>query len=222
MSTRHEEKYIIDYRQYLSIKSKIDRILVPDENACNGSYIINSLYYDDHMDNALLEKLDGLPEHSKFRVRSYDFSDHLIKLERKDKHGILTEKCSAVITREQINALGEMSMGEERSQIHSLTVQMQASGLKPVIAVRYKRVAFVYASADLRITFDTNIEAIRPDAEALFDPCVSGVPVLDGNDVIMEIKYSRYLPGFIRKLTSTGGKQLSCSKYALCRERFIT
>lgn len=222
MATRHEEKYIINYLQYLEIRNRTAGIFMRDRNGEEGSYIINSLYYDDHMDTALLEKLDGLPEHSKFRVRCYDYSDRVVRLERKDKHGILTEKCSADIAREQIGLLGKESLGEESSRAYGLTVQMQTAGLIPVIAVRYKREAFVYAPADLRITFDTNIEAIRPDMEALFDPGISGVPVLEGNSVIMEIKYSNYLPGFVRKLTSVGGKQLSFSKYALCRERFIT
>ena len=38
------------------------------------------------------------------------------------------------------------------------------------------------------------------------------------DEVIMEIKYGDHLPSFIRKLTQTETKQLSVSKYALCRE----
>lgn len=221
MASRHEEKYIIDYRQYLTIKNRVMSVLTPDRNGIGGSYVITSLYYDDHLDSALKEKLDGLPEHSKFRVRTYNFSDQVIKLERKDKHGIITEKSAVTIAREQISLLGEKTLGEPSSAAFDLSVQMRAAGLHPTIAVRYTRDAFFYEGADLRITFDTNVEAIRPDQEALFDPMVSGVPVLDGNSVIMEIKYGSYLPAFARKLTSAGGKQLSVSKYALCRERFI-
>ena len=76
-----------------------------------------------------------------------------------------------------------------------------------------------FRRSDLRLTFDTQLEAIAPDEETLFSPYFSGVPVLDGNSVIMEIKYGTYIPKFIRKLTDISCKQLSVSKYALCRER---
>ncbi len=221
MATRHEEKYIIDYRQYLEIKSRVMGVLSPDAHGQNGSYTITSLYYDDPMDSALLEKLDGLPEHSKFRVRSYDYSDRVIKLERKDKHGILTEKYAVNLPKGDISALGRKSLRERETDLYILSLEMVKSGLRPAIVVRYERDAFFHAGTDLRITFDRNIEAIRPDAQALFDPKISGVPVLERGSVVMEIKYGSYLPAFARKLTGAGGKQLSLSKYALCREQFI-
>ena len=92
MASRHEEKYIIDYKQYALLKSRIQGVLAPDPNGNHGTYLITSLYYDDHMNNALAEKLDGLPEHSKFRIRTYDCNDTVIHLERKDKYGIMTHK----------------------------------------------------------------------------------------------------------------------------------
>ena len=87
------------------------------------------------------------------------------------------------------------------------------------MSVRYTRDAFLFEGSDLRLTFDTQLEAIAPDEETLFSSGFSGVPVLDGNSVIMEIKYGTYIPKFIRKLTDISCKQLSVSKYALCRER---
>ena len=220
MASRHEEKYIIDYRQYLTVKKRVMAILTPDRNATNGSYLINSLYYDDRMDTALYEKLDGLPEHSKFRVRTYGFSDGLIKLERKDKHGILTEKSDCIIRKEQIPLLGKEILTDGEALLE-LSTQMKAKGLVPTVVVRYLRDAYYHEGSDLRITFDRNIEAIRPDAMSLFDPTYTGIPVLDGNSVIMEIKYGNFIPGFARKLTNIGGMQLSVSKYALCREKYI-
>ena len=82
MLSRHEEKYIIDYRQYALLRERALRLLSPDPNGQNGSYVITSLYYDDFLDHALDEKLDGLAEHTKFRIRTYDYSDQVIKLDR--------------------------------------------------------------------------------------------------------------------------------------------
>lgn len=221
MSCRHEEKYIIGFREYLAIKSRLMSVLTPDSHGNCGRYVITSLYYDDESNTALLEKLDGLPEHSKFRLRTYDFSKSVINLERKDKHGILTEKRSIRIEESNISLLGRQTFGAEDSLELELSARMMASRLRPAVTVRYIRDAFCYGLTDLRITFDTQIEAIRPELTALFDPMVGGVPVLDGGDVIMEIKYGEYLPGFVRKIAAPQGKQLSVSKYALCREKII-
>lgn len=223
MPSRHEEKYIIDYRQYAMLKARAMGALTPDVHANGGSYVITSLYYDDPLDSALYEKLDGLAEHSKFRIRTYDYSNRVIKLERKDKNGILTHKIDAPITREQIPLLdgGAVNLSALTGGAYDLAAQIQAGGYRPVVAVRYRRDAFTFCGSDLRLTFDTQMEAIDPDAQALFSEDVRGVPVFDPNTVIMEIKYGDYLPGFIRKLTQAHTKQLSVSKYALCREIFM-
>jgi hypothetical protein len=63
MATRHEEKYIISYRQYAELKSRAMQLLTPDSHGKMGNYVITSLYYDDPLDHALYEKLYGLPEH---------------------------------------------------------------------------------------------------------------------------------------------------------------
>lgn len=221
MPSRHEEKYIIDYRQYALLKSRARSLLTPDPHGEDGSYVITSLYYDDHLDHALDEKLEGLPEHRKFRVRTYDFSDSVIKLERKDKHGILTEKASASISREQLPLLAGIHTQPKAfsGKAWDLAAQIRASDLRPTVAVRYRRDAFLFAGTDLRLTFDRELEAIGPEEDALFSPLVSGLPVLGGNSVIMEVKYGDYIPQFVRKFTAACTKQLSVSKYALCREK---
>ena len=223
MASRHEEKYVIGYLQYAQLLQRARQVLTPDANGANGSYVITSLYYDDHGDHALLEKLDGLPEHRKFRIRTYDHCNRVVKLERKDKHGVLTKKAAVSILPEQIALLS--GTGTELSaftgKAHDLAAQIRADGLRGSVVVRYRRDAFTFAGSDLRLTFDTALEAIPPDVQALFDPNISGVPVLSGDEVIMEIKYGKHCPAFIRMLTDVSATQLSVSKYALCRERLF-
>lgn len=209
---RHEEKYIISYAQYATLKARAEKILTPDIHGKNGSYTITSLYYDDPMDTALSEKLDGLARHTKFRLRTYDFSDKVIRLEKKVKEGILTQKESLSLTRAQLVSLETLS--------EDLAVEMRTVGMRPAITVRYRRDAYTYPGTDLRLTFDTDLRVLPPEAQTLFDPNYGGIPVLDGNQVIMEIKYGSYLPTFLRTLTAVPSQQLSVSKYALCREKF--
>ena len=215
---RHEEKYLIDYRQYAILKSRAVELLTPDTHG--GSYVITSLYYDDPMDTALLEKQDGLQRHTKFRVRTYGGSDHFIKLEKKVKQGILTQKHTIPITREQIPLLGWNTEGLAEDA-RDLAVQMLAGGLRPSITVRYRRDAFFFRGTDLRLTFDSEVEILPPSVESLFDTDALGIPALDKNTVIMEIKDGSYLPSFVRSLTAAATTQLSVSKYALCREKMM-
>lgn len=213
---RHEEKYLIDYRQYALLKSRALELLTPDTHS--GSYCVTSLYYDDLTDTALLEKQDGLARHTKFRIRTYDGGDDTIKLERKVKEGILTQKQTAPITREQIALLGVQTAGFD-GQAKDLATQILASALQPAITVQYRRDAFFFQGTDLRLTFDTDLRILPPVADSLFDTVSVGIPVLNQNTVIMEIKYGGYLPSFVRSLTAVPATQLSVSKYALCRER---
>ncbi len=223
MPSRHEEKYLITYQQYAMLKARAMGVLTPDAHGTDGSYVITSLYYDDPLDNALYEKLDGLPEHSKFRIRTYDYNSHVVKLERKDKTGILTHKIDAPIEWQQIPFLdgGSTRLDAFQGKAYDLAAQIQAGGYKPTVVVRYRRDAFTFCGSDLRLTFDTQMEAITPDPRALFSRKIRGLPVFDPNTVIMEIKYGDYLPSFVRKLTQVHSKQLSVSKYALCREKFM-
>lgn len=221
MATRHEEKFLIDYRQYVLLRNRAAAAMRPDENAPNGSYLITSLYYDDRQDSALDEKLDGVQVHTKYRVRTYDANPGFIRLERKVKRGILTEKHSAILRPEEIPLLSDPATNLQyftgRRQI--LATDMRARGLLPSVIVRYRRDAFVYPEADVRLTFDTHVEALPPTTEHLFDASGAGIPALPLGTVVMEVKYGEYLPSFVRKISAlSGGMQLSVSKYALCRE----
>ena len=55
-----------------------------DTNAdSRGDYHIRSLYFDDYNDSALFEKQSGILKRKKYRIRIYNLSDSVIKLEKK-------------------------------------------------------------------------------------------------------------------------------------------
>lgn len=213
MAQRHEEKYIISMADYLILKHRAQAVLQPDPNG--ESYLITSLYFDDPLDSALDEKLDGLPEHSKFRIRTYNANGGFIRLERKDKRGILTHKLSAPLTQDQLELL--LRGDDPGGKAQELAAQIRAACLRPSVTVRYRRDAYCWPGSDLRLTFDTCLEALGPESAHLFSSHCPGLPVISPGDVIMEIKYGSHLPAFIRKLTDADSTQLSVSKYALCR-----
>ena len=221
MLSRHEEKYILTYAQYAILYQRAKQVLHPDPHGDGGTYTITSLYFDDPMDSALAEKLDGLKLHSKFRLRTYGYDGRFIKLERKDKQGIMTQKITASVSGEQVAGLWTPGFWQQlEGSAREIAQQLQAKACRPVVGVRYVRDAFYHPGSDFRLTFDRQLEAISPDPQCLFDAQVRGIPVLAPGSVVMEIKYGSYLPGFVRKLTRVNAPQLSLSKYALCREMF--
>lgn len=218
MLSRHEEKYILTYPQYLQLLQRARQVLTPDSHGDDGTYAITSIYYDDPENTGLHEKLDGLRLHSKFRARTYDYDTSFLRLERKDKLGIMTNKLSARVDWAQLEQLHEPHFWQQlEGTARELTQQMQAKGVRPVVAVRYIRDAFAHEASDFRLTFDSRLEALPPDPAALSDPDFRGIPVLGAGNVVMEVKYGAYLPAFARKLTKVNAPQLSLSKYALCR-----
>lgn len=217
MAERREEKYLINYSEYSVISSRIKALLQPDTNGKNGKYSICSMYFDDVFDTALAEKEDGNAVHIKFRIRTYDGSDGFIRLERKTKRGIVTEKHSARITKEELDKILSGEAISKESKCFGLVSEMRARAFKPVISVRYDREAYYMPSLGVRVTFDINVDSLPPDKDTLFGNTKRALPAIDRGQIIMEIKYSDRCPSFIRKACATNSAQLSVSKYALCR-----
>lgn len=217
MAQRREEKYIISIAEYSVIANRIKALMLPDKNGSNGRYSICSLYFDDVFDTALAEKEDGNSVHIKYRIRTYEGDDSFIRLERKTKRGIVTEKHSAVISKEELDLILSGKSVDENSECFGLVSEMRSKAFRPAVSVRYDREAYVFPSLGIRVTFDMNVDALPPDKNTLFGKASGALPAVSRNQVVMEIKYSERCPSFVRKACSCSGMQLSVSKYALCR-----
>lgn len=221
MAERREEKYLLDYSEYSVIANRLKALLPHDKNAENGRYSICSLYFDDPFGTALAEKEDGNAVHIKFRVRTYNGSNKTIRLERKTKRGIVTEKHSAVITEQELDKIIKGEKLEASSPCFDLVAEMQSKAFRPAISVRYDREAYIFEPLGIRVTFDFNIDALPPEKATLFGKTERAFPAIERGQIIMEIKYSERCPSFIRKCCATYGMQLSVSKYALCRNASV-
>lgn len=217
MAERREEKYLINYAEYSVISNRIKALLLPDKNGKDGRYSICSMYFDDPFDSALAEKEDGNAVHIKFRIRTYDGENKFIRLERKTKRGIVTEKHSARITEQELDKILNGEAIDECSECFGLVSEMRAKAFRPAVSVRYDREAYVMPTLGIRVTFDINVDALPPDKSTLFGDTRRALPAVNRSNVIMEIKYSERCPAFIRKACETFGGQMSVSKYALCR-----
>ncbi|MCH4888138.1 polyphosphate polymerase domain-containing protein [Acidaminobacter sp. JC074] len=201
---RHEIKYVIDYHDFIIYKHRLDGVLKRDPYSQDKAYTITSLYYDDHYDTALKEKVEGYASRYKYRLRYYNSDYSRIKLEKKSKTEQMTHKKSVWV--------------EENYELNrEFEFLIKYGVIKPVSLVRYERLAYVHPLGNLRITFDMNVRGVKHGPD-LFDSEDKYSPLLKDNHVIMEVKFNGVLPDFIcRLLESNRHMQTSSSKYVFSR-----
>ena len=88
--------------------------------------------------------------------------------------------------------------------------------LKPEVIVDYEREPYVFDAGTVRITFDKNIRACRATHD-IFEAEIPSYEVFPKDKMILEIKFTGYLPERIRKIFKVRNFiQTSASKYCLC------
>lgn len=221
MQARHEFKHSLNYGDYVVLRDRLRHIMNRDSHADeNGEYRVRSLYFDTPGDKALREKIDGVDNREKFRIRRYlDNSDYL-RLEKKSKVHGMCYKQSAQITEEEIAAIqnGDLTWMKEddRLLLRELYAKMRNEQLKPKTVVDYTREPFVCAAGNVRITFDRNIRTGLYSTDFMSDD----LPTVKAGDeiVLLEVKYDQFIPDYILSVLQLGTRRASaCSKYALCR-----
>lgn len=221
---RHELKFFINNVQYHLLRDALDKVLWRDPNGDeNNEYHIRSLYFDTVFDTALRDKLDGDQNRDKYRIRIYNFSDRNIKLECKTKVGSLISKRSLSIPRdlcEQLMAADPTGLENTRSGLlGDVFREMTTNLLHPVVLVDYVREAYLHPAEEVRITFDKQLRSGLGSTD-LFNPHVPTVPPFDNGEIILEVKFNRVLPPYIRNVLTTycqGAVQSAISKYTWCR-----
>lgn len=221
MQFRHEYKHYLNYADYLSVRGRLRAVMQPDEHVSEkGFYRIRSLYFDNASDKALLEKINGISEREKFRIRCYDFDYDFIRLEKKVKKGGLGYKLSAPLTCEQTERILKGDTVWMRNSQDALLVElyekMKFQGLRPKTVVDYTREPYVYPAGNVRVTVDYDICTGVLGTDML-DRELPTVPACPGT-VILEVKYDNFLPDVIRDIVQLRFREeIEFSKYGMCR-----
>ena len=215
---RHEIKYIVSLFEAELLKRRLKTVLRPDPHAGpDGGYFIRSIYFDDPDFTAYREKLDGVKERTKYRIRFYNMDDRVIFLEKKSKDGDLTGKESARLTRARAEEF--LRGGHGLLKLTGLPGELgrlRKGAWKPVVIVDYDRWPFIYKDGNVRITIDADVRTC-PYSTDCFNPRLLTVPVLDDGEAVLEVKYDAFLPAPARALIEGVRKQrCAVSKYTKC------
>lgn len=220
---RHEYKFLINEADAAALRSRLTAFMRRDafHMESGGRYTVRSLYFDNASDQALREKLDGVDEREKFRIRCYDEDSSFIRLEKKGKKHGLCRKVSAPMTREEVEALIAGDTAFLRAAPHpllnELAFKMTTLQLRPRALVIYDREAYAYPAGNVRVTFDSFVRSGLNETD-LFNYKLPLVRVLPAPYTILEVKFDEYLPDMVRTLCCLDARvPCACSKYALCR-----
>lgn len=220
---RNEWKYYISLWEGELLKKRLLPFMEVDDHALNGRYTIRSLYFDDYWNSAYEEKIMGVEDRQKWRIRIYNFRDLGMKLERKKKNGSYIHKDSAPLTREEYNRI---LAGDYGFLLHSpyalcqefyyeCVVKLQ----RPKVIVDYERTPLIRREGDVRITFDQDVRGGAFDYN-IFDPQLPVMGILEPNQMVLEVKFTEMIPAVIKELLPLCGQQFSAiSKYTLCYEK---
>ena len=221
MTYRNELKHVIDAADKAAICANLRAVARLDEHAGpSGQYKIRSLYFDNAYDTALSEKINGVNEREKFRIRYYNDDPSVIHLEKKVKRNGLGYKVSADLTREEAQKIvdgdTDWMLTSGRALVVELYSRMKSQGLRPKTIVDYTRTPFVYAPGNVRITIDENIRTGLHRTDFLNPDCVTipaGDPV-----ILLEVKWDEYLPSVIERAIQVKNRRAGAfSKYQICR-----
>lgn len=222
---RHELKFILSSSQAIILKHRLAFIMEYDEMAVNKdhSYHIRSLYFDDIENSAYYDKIEGISERDKYRIRLYNSDDSFIVLEKKSKNRDLVNKTQAKVTKSEclnlVQGYGNLDYNKMNEPLKEMIKKMEEKHLVPSVIVEYKRLAYTYAIEDVRVTFDEKVTSGRFDYN-LFSKDVQMYDILENNQTILEVKFNKNIPSHIASIImSIPSLRLAASKYTYCFEK---
>lgn len=240
---RIEYKYLVPNEKLLLVRRFLAPYVKMDiyaDQQEGKAYSVRSIYYDTARLDFYHQKLAGIKNRRKVRIRGYnDFSpESLVFLEIKRKNeAVISKNRSAVVFNELVSLL---KTGDVKTHVFSkngtpnghenarkFLFQVHRCSLRPVINVIYEREAYFYKfNHRLRITLDKNLRSTLHSAtESLFEE--ENVRCALPGYSIMEIKSNGGLPAWLGYLIGRGGFRLQAlSKYSICVDsyprRFVT
>ena len=218
---RKELKFVLYQHEFARIRPLLAGVMSRDVHGGDFGYWVRPLYFDSVYDKDYYDTVDGHLKKSKIRLRIYSM-DGPVKLELKQKEGSESRKRSLPLTREeaeQMEACGFdfLALRKERAA-RSIYLQLLQGAYQPKTLVEYDREAYTFPAGDVRVTFDSNVRATAAPW-SLFAENPPWTPVIPAATGVLEVKYSSFLPAFLKDILSQEGRHISAnSKYVQARQ----
>lgn len=218
---RQEHKYLLSLWESRACIDRLRRVMAQDSHNGEQGYLVRSLYFDTLDDQDFFDKQNGLDARKKLRLRIYDPQQDFAMLEMKQKQGDEQKKRSLRVKAQDARLLCDGNYSPLLQYADAFAVEcyavMTTACYQPKAVVQYHRFAFVGQESKVRITLDSEIRATE-SATDLFSSTLAMNPVFHGGQAVLEVKYSGFLPSYLKELVSFADRsKLAVSKYCLSR-----
>ncbi len=222
---RNELKYCCTRQEAEVLHPLLSSLMTTDPHSDrDGTYLVHSLYFDDHLDSALYANGAGISKRGKYRIRYYQNSPNMLRLEKKEKYNERCYKRSCTLSPDQYQQIflgnSEKLLWETNDPLlKQFCLEQMTKLLQPKVIVDYKRTAYIDELTNIRITFDESITA-----SSFLDSFLTGnylqYPLQQDSMCVLEVKFDTNLPSHLKRIVEeTEPLQTAFSKYALAREK---
>ena len=219
---RNEWKYLCSRQTRVQLYERLRQAFEPDEHAGpDGSYTVHSLYFDDHQNSCAWDNEAGAEPRAKYRIRCYGSDLSALHLERKEKNNRKCRKFSCPISQEEYLGLKSGNMQDvfwlsKEPLVRRFCASAMMRGFSPKLALDYERTALIDPALNIRITFDSEINAADSDFGYPIPSDCPQFPLLSNMECVMEVKFDDILPGWLHQMiSSVPVQQVPFSKYYL-------
>lgn len=220
---RYELKYLISKDQKEQIMADMEPYMELDQY---GRTTIRNIYFDTDTFLLVRRSIEKPVYKEKMRVRSYrqPGPEDTVFVELKKKYNSVVYKRRVALKEEEVmECFQEGTPLPLHSQIAEEIDYFREhyENLRPAMYLSYEREAF-YAldGSDFRVTFDENILCRRQKLS--LEEAPSGTPLLEEDQVLMEIKTSSGIPLWMtHSLTRQKIFKTSFSKYGTAYQKIV-
>ena len=216
---RLEIKYFIRDYDMQSIIAFLSSQMLLDNN-CDGfkPYSLSSLYFDDITDVDLREKLNGVSNRKKYRVRFYNENQSSGKFEIKRKAGLTVSKSSIPIHGDEVAEVcaGNFSCLYDKGYDAEIKI-LELGNYRAKCIVSYERIAFFLPYNQIRVTLDLDLRT-HGHSSGFSHHLRKGISLCPIGHQILEIKFSDSMPrAILEGLSTFPVVRTAISKYAASR-----
>ncbi len=211
---RRENKYMINKKKLSLIKKEMEKYMIADEH---GKSTICSLYFDTPSYLLIRRSMEHPLYKEKLRIRSYGVADDnttvFVELKKKFDSVVYKRRVGMKISDARRYLFAHENVTDSQI-VHEISYCMENyENLQPSVMLSYEREAY-YArdNHDFRITFDNNI--LWRDYDLSLTSGIYGEPILQEDEVLMEVKTSGAIPLWMVNILSENKiYKTSFSKY---------
>ena len=226
---RFEIKYIVHKSKLDRLREMVRPFVQPDKrvrHTPDNTYTVRSLYFDTPDLLYYYEKIEGVPNRLKLRMRTYDRPEAEAPMffEIKRKHRVPMTKNRAPF--KYATALDILKNGiqeedfpyadpERIADCQRFMFHLHRDNLAPTVLVVYDREPYeAVLDNSVRITFDKNLRSgLRDEISDIYD---QDLKMVMRDHFILEVKYNTIYPQWMRVIAnSLDIKQVSASKYCM-------